>query len=186
MPTAVVPINPLQIESKLAADVIAARLERVRLRLQEGGSRELKTSFGEALMREWLTVLIDSTAFTDPGRPGFLINPETNEQMEYDRWYYNFDVAFEFQGPQHFVTTAKHPDPNRLGRRKFLDLIKIGLSVRNGVKMVEVEPPQLRKDHLLGLIPLHVPRRPLAGWERALVLLEQESRAYRVKFGVRE
>lgn len=42
---------------------------------------------GEAIMREWLTLIVDSNDYDDQARPGFLRNPLTGETMEYDRWY---------------------------------------------------------------------------------------------------
>jgi len=43
--------------------------------------------FGEALMREYLSLLVDSDAFEDNASPGFLLNPRTLELLHFDRYY---------------------------------------------------------------------------------------------------
>ncbi|HET7559174.1 MAG TPA: hypothetical protein VFK80_04380 [Limnochordia bacterium] len=40
---------------------------------------------GEALMREYLTLIIDSDQFEDDASPGFLVNPQSGEGLQLDR-----------------------------------------------------------------------------------------------------
>ena len=76
---------------------------------------------GEELMREYLSLLIDSDRFEDNARPGFLINPLTGHAMELDRFYYALDVAFEFNGEQHDRTTQIQPSVRRLAMQQARD-----------------------------------------------------------------
>lgn len=76
-------------------------------RIRTAVSRQ--TGHGEAVMREYLSLLIDSDEFTNNARPGWLINPQTNELLELDR-YYPPKVAFDYNGLQHYETTDRYPD----------------------------------------------------------------------------
>ena len=74
----------------------------------EAGRRLEEASFvGEALMREYLSLIVDSDEYEDNATPGFLVNPYTGEGMQFDR-YYPPRVAFEFNGPQHYGPTARY------------------------------------------------------------------------------
>lgn len=55
---------------------IVRRINQARKRVQEEGRKE---SIGEALMKEWLSLLIAADLFTDNARPGFLVSPLTGE-----------------------------------------------------------------------------------------------------------
>lgn len=56
-------------------------------------------------MREYLSLMIDSGEFEDNAAPGFLVNPLTDERLQFDR-FYPPGVAFEFNGPQHYGATS--------------------------------------------------------------------------------
>lgn len=161
---------------------IIRRLAHARNRIREEGSKE---SIGEALMKEWLTLLIAVDLYTDNARPGFLINPLSGDVLEYDRWYPGARLAFEFQGPHHFRITRLQSDPAALARQVTNDLVKIGVSQRNGITLVEVRPADLRLDRMLSLIPATIPRRPLHGLEKVVNFLEQECLKYRQQFAAR-
>ncbi|MFZ5827776.1 MAG: ArsR family transcriptional regulator, partial [Bacillota bacterium] len=62
--------------------------------------------FGEWLMREYLSLLVDSEDYEDDATPGFLVNPRTGERLQLDR-FYPPAVAFEYNGPQHYRATAR-------------------------------------------------------------------------------
>jgi len=160
---------------------ITRRLAQARSRIRDEGSKE---SIGETLMKEWLNLLIALSLFTDNARPGFLINPLSGDVLEYDRWYPGARLAYEFQGPHHFRTTKLQPDPNALARQVTNDLVKLGLSQRNDITLVEVRPADLRMDRMLKLIPPGTPLRPLHGLDRVISFLEEECTKYRRQFGV--
>lgn len=135
---------------------------------------------GEALMREYLSLVIDSDEYTDNATQGFLVNPFTGEKMHYDR-YYPPSVAWEFQGPQHYGPTERYSSEagarNQLGR----DYIKLGISVARGIRLVVVHAEDLTLDTMRrkaeGLLPL----RSLDDHWPLIAYLEQVSRAYRRK-----
>lgn len=161
---------------------IIRRIAQARSRIRDEGSKE---SIGETLMKEWLNLLIALNIYTDNARPGFLINPLSGDVLEYDRWYPTARLAFEFQGPHHFRTTTLQADPDALARQVTNDLVKLGLSQRNGITLVEVHPADLRLDRVLKLIPPGTPLRPLHGLEKVIRFLEEECAKYRRQFGVR-
>lgn len=163
---------------------IRSRLGRVRQRVRDSVAGYRTESVGEGLMREWLNLLTDTRDSGDGVNPGFLVSPLTNEPLEYDRWYPAYRVAFEFQGQQHFGPTEKYPDPDKARRQQANDLIKLGLSHRNGVTLVEVEAKHLSLEAMLDLMPAVLPRRNLDGLGAVVSHLETESRAYRRRAGI--
>jgi len=151
---------------------IVRRLSLARKRIREEHSKE---SVGEALMKEWLTLLIAESMFTDNARPGFMINPLTGERLEYDRRYPALKLAWEFHGPHHF----QHADPTVLAKQQANDMVKIGRSQREGITLIEVKASDLRLDRMVALIPPSVPRRSLEGLGEVVTFLEAESAHYR-------
>lgn len=146
--------------------------ERVLLRMKRAEHK------GEALMREWLDLLVQRTNYLDNVRPDFLVNPATGERMEYDRWYPP-DVAFEFNGPQHYGATEAYPDPQAAMQQQARDLIKLALSVRHGVLLFVVGPEDLTLDRMRKKIGDRLPLRSLEGQKAVISLLSQLSNGYR-------
>lgn len=132
---------------------------------------------GEAIMQEYLSLLIDCDDFTDNARPGFLVNPQTGERLELDR-FYPPDVAFEFHGAQHDRATDRFAQ-EQVDAQHFRDLIKAGLCVYRGIHLVIVRPEDLSLQGLLGKIGHRLPLRNLAGHEPLIGRLEEASLAYR-------
>jgi hypothetical protein len=91
--------------------------------------------YGENLMREWLNLLIDNDDYDDNARPGFLVNPFTNEKMEFDR-YYPKKLAFEFHGPQHDGPTRRYPSEAAARKQQARDAIKMDICKRRGVRLI--------------------------------------------------
>lgn len=111
---------------------------------------------GEFLMKRWLDVLVDSDNFIDNARPGFLRNPKTGQPLEYDRYYLE-GVAFEFNGIQHYETSQQFPNEELILETQIRDLLKIGLSHRKGVVLVEVVDEDLNLKNMLQKIPSKLP-----------------------------
>jgi len=137
---------------------------------------------GEALMREWLNLLVVSTRYYDHARPDFLVNPLTSQPMEYDRWYPP-GVAFEFNGPQHYGTTELYPDPEKAKQTMARDAMKKGLSLDNGVTLLVVRPEDLSLDGMRRLIGNLLPLRQVDEDDLLLRYLTLASNAYRLKAG---
>lgn len=136
---------------------------------------------GEAIMREFLTLLIDSAQFQDDAAPGFLVNPVTRERLQLDRFYPELKVAFEYQGAQHFGETEQVSEEESR-QQQARDLMKIGMCVRQGITLVEVLPKELTFKGLQKKVgALQVPLRDLKGQDRLIRFLSERASRYRSK-----
>ncbi len=116
---------------------------------------------GEAIMREYLSILVDSKHFEDDAAPGFLVNPLTQERLQFDR-FYPPGVAFEFNGRQHYEPTEQFT-AEQVALQQARDLIKQGICVREGIQLVVVHSQDLslkgmleKVGHLLPLREFHL------------------------------
>lgn len=165
--------TPVQIELR---NPFAIRREeevaeaRQRLRLHEFR--------GEALMRELLSLIVDSLDYTDNASPDFLINPYTDQRMEFDR-YYPPRVAFEYQGEQHFGPTKKYPDPVEAGRLQGRDMIKELICIRKGITLLQVVRADLSVAAMLRKVEGLLPLRDLDRHQPLLNYLEGACRRHR-------
>ncbi len=157
-----------------AAERREAEVSRARQRLEEA------SFLGEALMREYLNLIIDSDEFDDNCTPGYLVNPFTGEEMQFDR-YYPPRVAFEFNGPQHYGPTARYSNEAESRKQQGRDYIKIGICAARGINLVVVHPKDLTTEGLIRKVDGLLPLRKLDGCEHLTAYLESVSRAYRQK-----
>lgn len=133
---------------------------------------------GESLTRLWLDTLVVPSHYMDNCYPEFLINPTTNELLQADRYYVDYNVIVEFNGPQHDGATElfSHDEAQAQMER---DRIKRQICARHKVPFIEVRPEDLTFDQLHelvdGVMPLLERRRD----EPVVLYLEQESRRYR-------
>ncbi len=132
---------------------------------------------GEAIMQEYLSLLIDSDQFTDNARPGFLINPLTGERLELDR-FYPPNVAFEYHGAQHFGATDRFTQAEA-DAQHVRDLIKAGICLYRGIHLVIITAEDLTLEGMIRKIGQSMPLRSLAGREPLIDLLEEASLIYR-------
>lgn len=131
---------------------------------------------GEGIMQEYLTLLIDSTAFSENARPGFLVNPQTGDRLELDR-FYPPAVAFEFNGAQHYGTTGRFTQAEADAQR-VRDLFKAGLCLYAGIDLVIVHAEDLSLQAMLNKIGGRLPLRDLTGYDALIDLLERASILY--------
>jgi len=124
------------------------------------GDRLNVTYVGEWLMQCWLDALVNSLDYLDNARPSWVRNIESGRRMEFDRHYRNPPVAFEFQGPQHFVTTQEFADKEKQQEQQRRDDRKAGICARHHVRFVEITAGDLALDRMLACIPLELPLRP--------------------------
>lgn len=132
---------------------------------------------GEAIMQEYLSLLIDSDQFTDNARPGFLVNPLTQERLELDRFYMP-DLGFEFNGAQHYRKTGRFTQAEA-DAQHLRDLIKAGLCLYQGIRLVIVHPEDLTLEGMRRKVGQLLPLRDLIGQEQLIDFLEEESFLYR-------
>lgn len=150
-----------------------AEVDRTRRRLDEA------CFLGEALMRAYLSLLVDSEDFEDDAAPGFLVNPLTDERMELDR-YYPPGVAFEFNGPQHYGATERFSEDDA-AKQRGRDYMKLGICAERGIRLVLIHPEDLSLESMQRKIGLLLPQRDLTGHEQLIAFLETVSRRYRRK-----
>jgi len=153
-------------------------VERVIRAVQQRLARA--TFLGEALMREYLTLLVDSDEYDDDASPGFLINPYTGEEMHFDRYYPPY-VAFEFNGPQHYGPTELYPDEEAARKQQGRDLIKRGICASRGIHLVYIHPEDLSLEGMLRKVQGLLSLRCLDGQEELIAFLESRARPYRRK-----
>lgn len=166
----------------LAFTLLNPALQRREAALEAAVRRLARARFdGEAIMREYLNVLVDSDEFQDNVRPGLLTNPYTGERMEFDR-YYPPHVALEFQGPQHDGPTKRYPSAEKARRQMGRDLIKEAICARRGIRLIPIHArdltPERLRQRLQGLLPL---RQDLTEHQQTLDYLKSIGRAYRYK-----
>lgn len=129
-----------------------AELKRVQARL---GPATFK---GEALMCEWLDLIVASTEYDNNARLGSIRNPVTDACLEFDRYYPNQRVAFEFNGPQHYGPTDAYPDPDRARETMARDYIKKALCHEHGIHLITLTAKDLSfktiTEKVHGLLPL--------------------------------
>jgi len=134
---------------------------------------------GEAIMHEYLSLLIDSDQFTDNARPGFLINPLTHERLELDR-FYPPRVAFEFHGTQHHEASEKFTQ-DQVKAQRVRDLIKAGLCFYQKIRLVVVYADDLSLQGMIHAIGQSMPLRDLAGHEQLIDELAEAGLIYQAK-----
>jgi len=131
-------------------------------------------------MREYLSLIVDSDEFQDDATPGFLVNPLTGEKIQFDR-FYPPDVAFEFNGPQHYSPTELYLDEEAFKNQRARDLIKIGLCTERNIKLEIIRAPDLALHRMKEIAGRHFPLRNLEGHEPLIRYLETQSRKYRYR-----
>lgn len=152
----------------------AAKRERALARVKRRIERA--PFLGEALMREYLSLIVDSEEFEDNAAPGFLVNPLTDERLQFDR-YYPPSVAFEFNGPQHYRATQLF-SAEEVAKQRARDLIKQGICVERGIKLIVVHAEDLSLEAMRRKVEGHLPVRRDPD-EGLINYLEQVSRPYR-------
>lgn len=148
-----------------------AELARVKKRIKRAQFR------GEALMKEYLTLAVDSSEFVDDASPGFLVNPFTDEGMELDRYYLN-RVAFEFNGLQHHEVTESST-VKEVERQRACDHIKAGICEDRRIRLVVVHAEDLTLKTMIDKIGTSLPLRDLRNRGPVIRYLEKTSRRYR-------
>lgn len=133
---------------------------------------------GEALMHEILSVIVDSHEFEDNARPGFLVNPSTGERLELDRFYPLHRVAFEFNGQQHYVATARF-SKQQVSKQRQRDAIKRRICSENKVTLVIVHAEDLTLAAMFEKVGDLLPIRDLRCYERTIHYIKSVSRKYR-------
>jgi len=156
-------------------DPVAERREQERcLAEQRLNNAKFK---GEAIMREYLSLIADSDEYEDDATPGFLVNPFTGEEMQFDR-YYPPTVAYEFNGAQHYIPT-EFADQTDVRKQQGRDLLKRVISKDRGITLVVVHPEDLTLEGMRRKVDGILPLRKSEGHEPLIAFLQSVSRGYR-------
>jgi hypothetical protein len=136
---------------------------------------------GEKLMREILSLLVATDRFTDDDAPGFMVNPKTGELLEFDRYYPDQRVAFEFNGAQHYGATDWFPDTEEAKDRQLRDMIKAGLCFYKGIRLVIVHAEDLSLETMQQKVGSLLPLRDLTGHDLLRNRLIKRCYTYRLR-----
>jgi hypothetical protein len=150
-----------------------AELSQMQRRLEQS------PFLGESLMWEYLDLLIDSQAYLFHASMGFLIHPQTQEQMQYSRYYYTAKVAFDLDGPN-FQQRLERLSAKEIAKQSARDLIKLGISVEQKITLLKVRREDLSLAGMQQKIGRFFPQQDLTGQEDVIEFLESVSRQYRV------
>lgn len=129
---------------------------------------------GEQRMKEWLSLLVESDEYLENARPELLINPYTNELLEFDRYYYSARVAFEFNGAQHDRPTGRFTAMD-VARQKARDLMKAGICTSRGMTLVVVHAEDLTLERMRQKVGTLLPLRCLERHEPLIAFLAETS-----------
>lgn len=135
---------------------------------------------GEALMRSFLSLIVDTQECEDGARPGFLVNPATGERMELDRYYPVHRVAFEFNGQQHYVATGRFTKQDVAAQKK-RDRLKQRICKERGVRLIVVHAEDLSLNGILMKVGSLLPRRLLRGFKETIRYLNHCGRRYQLQ-----
>lgn len=137
---------------------------------------------GEALALLWCDYLVDSTNFLDDYFPQWLTNPYTNQLLQADRYYFDQNVAIEFNGPQHDGPTewfSERTAQAQIDR----DRMKQEISKRLDIALVTLRPEDLTFKRMKEVLGKFLPLRPVSATEPIIAFLERKSREYREAIG---
>jgi hypothetical protein len=130
-------------------------------------------------MKEWLNLLVAQKNYMDNARYGVLINPETHEPLELDRFYPE-GVGFEFNGQQHYGPTRKFSAQISAEQQK-LDKIKAEKCPEHNITLVTITAEDLSFETMLAKAKVDhlLPLSDLRGYEPLIDFLENAGRRYR-------
>lgn len=157
--------------------------ERQKREVANAGQRLKEADYlGEEIMREYLSLIVDSDQFEDNASPGFLVNPYTGERLQFDR-YYPPKVALEFNGPQHYRPTERYPSETEAMRQQARDYIKAGICALRGIRLIVLLPEDLSLSGIRSKVDGLLPLRDLSEHQPLVGFLESVARGYRRRVG---
>jgi len=136
---------------------------------------------GEALMREALNLVLEWDNGVDNATPDYLKNPYTHEQMHFDRHYEKQNVAFEFNGEQHYRATKMYNN-SVVAKQKQLDRIKQKICTERNITLLIFRREELSLTYIIEKIKQVIPWAPLrdlTGYDDLINFLETELENYR-------
>src|SRR5690606_20499667 len=142
-------------------------------------SRLQRSQFaGQALMQEYLTLIVDSKEYVEDGATGFLVNPRTQQLLQFDRFYPLHRVAFEFNGRQHYEPTELYSKEQVAAQRE-RDRTKHAICKARRITLVVVHAEDLSLEGMRRKVEGLLPLRDLGSFDRTIRYLEDVARRYR-------
>lgn len=165
--------SPIEFDLQNPAEAARwAEVEAAHARLEEARFT------GEAIMREILTLIVCDREYIDNARTSNMVNPLTGQLLELDR-YWPPDVAFEYNGSQHYEVTDLYPKQTELRKQMTRDLIKAAICQKHGITLVIVHEEDLSVQAMLQKVTGLLPLRNLEGHGPLVEYLDRTARAYR-------
>lgn len=140
--------------------------------------REEVSHFGEWLLRWMLDIMVKDGDYGDNVRPAWLVSHAYRGRLELDRFYKSAQVAFEFQGQQHYTLTDFTPTREHLEERQKRDRIKAELCEEEGIRLIPVHASELDFQILAEKIGSSLPLMPLLEYRPLYRYLSRTARAY--------
>ena len=165
-------------ENRLAPVVFALHHPDVAWRRAAERRLQKHPHTGQALMQEFLNLIVDSSEFVEDGSTGFLLNPRTQHLMQFDRFYPLHRVAFEFNGRQHYEETEIF-SKEQVSAQRERDKTKRAICAAKGITLVVVHAEDLSLGGMLRKVPDVLPKRDLRGFSSTIRHLESVARRYR-------
>ena len=116
----------------------------------------LEANKGEFLANKRLDWFLRDDEYLRNARPEFLVNPQTNEALEFDRYHPKASFAVEYNGLQHYRPTRDY-DEAKVRAQQARDLIKESLSARRGIILMVLVPEDLKAGALESKVEKLVP-----------------------------
>lgn len=132
---------------------------------------------GETLALLWCDYLVASKHLQDDYFPGAFTNPNTHELLQADRYYFEHDVAIEFNGPQHEGPTP-HFSEKVVAQQMERDKIKREICRRQRVSLVTLRPEDLSFERLREILGRVLPLSDIAKGEPIIQYLQSASEGY--------
>ncbi len=137
-PTIITPTAPDRVQEKLVETLV--------------DDQESWFPAGEKTMKAMLDNAVASSDYIDNSRPRHVTNPKTGHPLEFDRLYKQ-GVAFEFQGIQHRERTSLHQSDEEFEEAQTRDLVKMALSAKLEIEVVEITETDLTMERIIAKIP---------------------------------
>ena len=148
-----------------------AELERIKRQIERAKFK------GEAVMKAFSTLTVDSRDFVDNPRLGSIVNPFTGEMLELDRLYYG-RLALEFNGPQHYRET-EFASAQEVQKQRARDAIKAMICQDQGIPLVVIRPEDLTLETMIKKLSPYLPMRDLRNKGLIIRYLERTAEDYR-------
>jgi DNA-binding MarR family transcriptional regulator len=121
---------------------------------------------GEAIAQAMVALVAAPADFSANTRLSFLSNPDTDEFLEVDMWFPEYNLAVEFNGRQHYAPT-EFASAEDVAKQQERDKVKAALLKAKKITLVVLTAADLSIDAVIRKLQGLVPLRDLR-WHQAL------------------